>query len=107
MTTEPLMEITGTLAEPPRPQMQPIGEVGDARPVLKLVLHDCGVSNRRLTATQVFPVGAVAACHHRAAQLKVGMRLRVQAPASQIEWHMTAVQHVHIVPTEPQEQANG
>ena len=106
MTTEPLVEVIGTLAEPPRPQMQPVGEAGDALPVLKLVLQDCGVSNKRLTATQVFPVGGMAACHHRAGQLQVGMRLRLQTPASHIEWHMADVHHIHIIKPETQEQAN-
>lgn len=106
MTPEPLIEITGTLAERPRAQMQPMGDAGDPRPVLRLVLHSCGVSNKRLTATQVFPVGAMAACSARAAQLQAGMQVRVQAPASQIEWHMTDVQHVLTVQPQAKEQAN-
>lgn len=104
--SEDLIEITGTLAERPRAQIQPIGDAGDPRPVLKLVLQNCGVSNKRLTATQIFPVGAMAACSARATQLQPGMQVRVQAPASQIEWHMAEVAHIFTVQPQTQEQAH-
>lgn len=107
MTTEDLIEITGTVAERPRAQMQPVGQAGDARPVLQLVLHDCGPLGMHVTATQPFPAGAIAQAHARAAQLQVGMQVRVQAPLSQIQLHLPEVQHVFTTPSPTQEQAHG
>lgn len=107
MTTEDLIEITGILAEPARAQMQPVGTGGDARPVIKLVLRDCGPLGKQVTATQVFPAGAIAQAHARAAQLQVGMQLRVQATWSQLHLHMPDVQHIFTTPSPTQEQPHG
>ncbi len=106
MTVEGLIEITGTLAERPRAQMQPVGPGGDARPVLHMVLHDCGPFGMHVTATQPFPAGAIAQAHARAAQLQVGMQVRVQATWSRLHLHMPEVQHVFTTPSPTQEQAN-
>jgi hypothetical protein len=96
MNTEAMIELTGTVAERPRPQIQPVGDAGDPLPVLQLVLTDCGPIGKRVTLQQVFPVGAIAACHARAAQIPVGSIVTVQAPISQVQLHLAEVQHIRI-----------
>lgn len=103
MTTEALIDLTGTVAER-RAQMQPVGTTGDARPVLHITLTNCGPLGKRVTAQQVFPVGAIAACHARAAQLQVGTVVSVQAPVSQVQLHLPEVQHIHIVQPHTQQE---
>ncbi|MDR0214564.1 MAG: hypothetical protein LBJ15_11235 [Comamonas sp.] len=95
MNTEAMIELTGTVAEC-IPSIQPVGDADGPRPVLQLVLTDCGPLGKRVTTQQVFPADAIAACHSRAAQLPVGTVVTVQAPVSQVQLHLPRAKHIRI-----------
>lgn len=93
----PLIELSGTVAERPTVRMRPVGEGNHPMPVLQITLHNVGALTRgRVTCEQVFPLGQVAAAHARAAQLKPGMRVTVQAPLQLMEVHLPCTAHIRV-----------
>lgn len=100
----PLAEMEGTVAARPAVRTQPVGEQGEPMPVLCLTLKDVGPSRHCITCNQVFPIGGHAAAHARAAQLKPGMRVKVQVALELMECHFPVTTHIGVVRTESQTQ---
>jgi len=106
----PLIEMEGTVAAKPTVRIKPMGETGEPMPVLYLKVHQVGPhANRSFTCEQVFPIGQHAAAHARAAQLKPGMRIKVQVALELAEYHFPVTAHISAVKTQatqPQEAAH-
>jgi hypothetical protein len=96
----PLLEMEGTVAAKPVVRTLPMGEAGEPMPVLCLKVHQVGPhAQRSVTCNQVFPIGQHAAAHARAAQLKPGMRIKVQVALDLMECHFPVTAHIHAVQT--------
>lgn len=105
----PLIEMEGTVAAKPIVRIKPVGETGEPMPVLCLKVHQVGPQgNRSFTCEQIFPIGQHAAAHARAAQLKPGLRIKVQVALDLAEYHFPVTAHISAVkaqttPNQPKE----
>lgn len=94
----PLLEIEGTVTTKPTVRTLPLGETGEPMPVLCLRVNGIGHSvAKSFTCNQVFPIGAHAAAHARAAQLKPGTRIKVHVALELMECHFPVTTHIGVV----------